>query len=164
MNTDRRRGESPSSVVFCGGLVRRFLAASILPATVSQDSPGRDTAPGAAWEPSRKCARPGGFSRLPPGFVCRESCASSALRGGVCAASVRLWDGVSLGFPLGFLACSSPVPPPGLSFPPVSDHSDLGLFVAALRAGQRPHCGGCSGSARSRHGWGFLVVRSLFDC
>ena len=32
------------------------------------------------------------------------------------------------------------------------------------RSSYSPHCGGASGSARSRHGWGFLVVRSLFDC
>lgn len=126
--------------------------------------PERDTVPGASWEPHRKCARPGDFSRLSPGFVWRESCASSALRGGVCAASERLWDGVSLGFLLG----SPPVPrlfDPllGVHFHPFPTIRVLGyplplqeLGKAALWRGFRL----CQIPPRV----GVLVVRSLFDC
>ena len=47
---------------------------------------------------------------------------------------VRLPCGFRTGFLLGSSWASSPVPPPGLSFSSVSNHSDFGLFVAALGA------------------------------
>ena len=91
-----------------------------------------------------------GFSRLWVAGVLRFICGSVW----VCAASERLWDGVSLGFLLGF-ACSSPVRPLlGFHFRPFPTIRILGYslplqelgngpIVAGLPALPDPATGGC---------------------
>lgn len=73
------------------------------------------------------------------GFLPALRGGSPALRLRFVVAFVRLPCGFGTGFLLGspwVLACSSPVPPPGRSFPPISNHSGFGLPVAAPGAGQ----------------------------
>ncbi len=109
MNTDHRRDERPSSVVFLwrtfSPLPRRFDTARH--GQPGQARAGHSTGDNLGAVPEMRPSWGSldfltSSSRLRVAGVLRFACGSMW----VCAAFLRLWDGVSLGFLLGFLACS----------------------------------------------------------